>query len=92
MKLQTKVWKDISAVEYRRQVYLRQRSYASAPPSHIGILLNEHQNDADLNTEGGIRISTLSEPLCYAQRSTSEYFVSCKKKVFRNFLRFFFSL
>lgn len=78
MRNEQKVWKDISAVEYRRQVYLRQRSYASAPPSHIGLLFNEHENDVDNETNigAGIRISTLSEPLCYAQRSTSEYFVS----------------
>lgn len=71
-----KVWKDISNVQYRRQVYLRQRSYASAPPSHIGLLFDDHQTGDDMDAGVGNRISTLSEPLCYAQRSTSEYFVS----------------
>ncbi|KNC28709.1 hypothetical protein FF38_09431 [Lucilia cuprina] len=77
------VWKDISSVQYRRQIYLRQRSYASAPPSHIGLLFDEHDQTAD-DIDAGVgnrnRISTLSEPLCYAQRSTSEYFESQKPK------------
>ncbi|XP_065355463.1 piezo-type mechanosensitive ion channel component [Calliphora vicina] len=70
------VWKDISSVQYRRQVYLRQRSYASAPPSHIGLLFDDHQTGVDIDAGVGNRNSTLSEPLCYAHRSTSEYFVS----------------
>lgn len=72
-----KVWKDIQTAEFRRQVYMRQRSYASAPGSRIGIKIDE-ELETEAENEAGVRTSTFSEPHDYSvpPRSASEYFVS----------------
>ncbi|XP_020715968.1 piezo-type mechanosensitive ion channel component isoform X2 [Ceratitis capitata] len=75
------VWKDIQTAEFRRQVYMRQRSYASAPGSRIGIKIDEELEKEDAN-ETGVRTSTISEPYDYSvpPRSASEFFTEIKRK------------
>ncbi|XP_049305887.1 piezo-type mechanosensitive ion channel component isoform X13 [Bactrocera dorsalis] len=75
------VWKDIQTAEFRRQVYMRQRSYASAPGSRIGIKIDEELENEDAQ-EAGARTSTLSEPHDYTvpPRSASGFFTDIKRK------------
>lgn len=73
------VWKDIQNADVRRQLYVRQRSYASAPGSRIGIKIDEELNVED-GGAAGVRTSTISEPIAYTRHSTSEYFVSSMSK------------
>ncbi|KAH8376905.1 hypothetical protein KR093_002071 [Drosophila rubida] len=79
------VWKDLNDAEYRRHLYMRERSYASEPGSRIALKLdaekelneldelNQDRDDDDdddtIECDVGIRTSTLSEPLDFGRRS-----------------------